>query len=350
MYLWQKIVSLFKPESVNSTPTITTAQADWMAICILGAFDLFCTRDYVGGPVIGGENNWIAAEVNTLMGKANAIKPSCSPAMQGIVSTFVGYMPNFPGYRKNWKNLLCDESAFGGNSFGAWLKSQDLSEILWSITVPTSTLTQFQLDLCFYTILFFIDLESSFIGICGNLESYWALADMPRHSGQVLQAHYFIQAGGQDHVALTSDQLASYTLSLQCLADITSVSRLSFGPYGPGYTNFASFMTNCLSAIDNPPAWSTLVPYISHAAAFTTFSKQAAAESPWNMKSGLNDMGNYLDGAATVCRQLIKLNTLIPTIFSGNSVNNYQASLNGSENRFFSSYHRCSRCSFAKQF
>jgi hypothetical protein len=323
--IWQKILCIFKNDEANPTPTISTEQADWLAICLMGSFDLLCARDYAGGPVLPGENDWIAAEVNTIAGKAGALKPSCSAAMQTVLGTFIGYMPNFPGYRGNWQAFLLSETAINGVSFGAWLRSQDVTKIVWAFT-DSSNPAPYMLDLGFYTAILFADLGAFFIGVCGNLESYWN-ANMPRYSGQLIVAHYYAQAAGIDvsirppYSPLTGSQLAAYTLSLQCMADIMDVSKFAFGPYtgygtSMGFANFSTEMAGYSTNLLNPPAWPLINPYLQQSTAFSVFAKQNATASSWNGQSGLNDMGNYFDGAAYICRQLLSMNALIPAVFA----------------------------------
>ena len=310
----------------------SSAQADWQAICILAAMDLYSVRlqNRMGSPPSTGlptaapalttpsaptaaELSWITSEINLFKADLNRLTSSCSSVIQGVISSMVNV--SAAQFRSSWRALTLNPTGFNGGTFGAWLKSLSTTDLQWP--VPTKPPAAGEAKPNFYSILFFADMQSLFVGALAYLDSYWLGNDpnVVRYSAQLLSAHYFNQIG-----SATQD----YFNSMQYLTNIIGSANF-FPPYGNGYAQFVSLMQSYVTN-NTQPQWVTppVAPYTNHNRSFTNFlSKVATNPLTFNMAgtaymTGLNDMGNYMDGAVTIASQLVSVYNDIQSGFNNN--------------------------------
>ena len=316
-----------KTSTLKSQASSTTL-ADWQGICILAAIDLYSIRlASVSPPPVAapakapGESAWIQSEIALFQADAKAISPSCSSIVQSTIATMLGVPA--ATYRASWKSLLQNPTGFGTVSFGVWLKGLPLADLKWP--APATPPKAADPKPNFYSVLFFADMQSMFVGALANLESYWSgsAPNITIYSAEVLLSHYWVQA---------NSVLTTYSTSLICLANVISGTNF-FPPYGSGYNTLVNLMNAYLPA--TAPAWDPIIPTNKHTLAWAQYLSQAASNPmvtfPANntYASGLNDLGNYIDGAAQIVNQVKALKAAIDYGYSNNQFCSKLAEIKG---------------------
>ncbi len=310
-YLWTTFLSWINPKpSIPPAPipgetvnTLSQQQSHWHLMTILGTFDLFCNF-LENNPGPNPQQAWVQQELNTIYTDLGVLKNSgiLDANFQTIANNFYGYMPSFTDYRSKWQALLIDGSSFGGVTFGSWLNTNS-TELEWSKNTKISAADKEAL--CFYTVLFFADLENLFIGNNSYVESYWLFAQpsmiitMASISAEFLVSYYYQSAGA-----------ANYKTVLGYVNNVLDYRNFQFGPYDqtfhPSYLLFFDTSFQTFRNESNTPAPVAECVNV-HASLFASYSNPSTTMT----QTSLADFGNYLDGTASVCRQMLTLQQLL---------------------------------------